>query len=332
MTCSIADLCFSRLTAPLDVQRAWEVESLLLEIFEYGDYSLRAALRGDYAQTLQCAYTLAHRGTLLVGAAGCLQSRTNRAVALLGPVGVCPAQRGQGIGTALVRALCDYLQAEGCHAVYLGVAPGHPAARLYARLGFQTQSGIVLRRSGSVSADFDTQYWHPEVPLKVRAVQWGDFPGVQALLAAPSSMYTYDLGRHLFSTKYVPLERFLGVFPEMMKGMARPGGVAQVLLAGPAEKVVGIAQARRLPGPARHVAELDFFVHDNFLDQAPLLVRETILRVKTLRVDRIRCGCLSGDPWKRAILDQLGGRPAAMLARSVCLAGEFMDTVIYELE
>jgi len=331
-TCSTGDLCLSRLTTPLAVEDAWNVESLLVEVFECGDYSFRAVLRGDYAQTLHCSFALAHQGDLLVGAAGCLQARTNPAVALLGPVAVRAVHRGRGIGTRLVRLLCDNLEAESCRAVYLGVANGHPAARLYARLGFDGYHGIVMRRLLNKAGDFDADYWRADASVKIRDVCWGDFPGVQALLVAPALMYTYDLSRSLFSSAYVPPERFLGVFPEMMKTITRQGGVAKVLTAGPGERIVGVAQARVLPGPARHVAELDFFVHDPFLPYAATLVQETILQCKAMPVSHIRCCCLGDDRWKRSILDQLGGRPMAVLKCSVRIGDGFMDTVVYQLE
>ena len=220
-TRTLHDVRFSRVTAPLDVRLAWEVESFLLEVFEYGDYSFRAALRGDYARTLCCSFVLAYCGPLLVGAAGGLYSHANPAVALLGPVAVHPSRRGGGIGTELIRMQLDHLAREGCRAVYLGIADGHRAVRLYARLGFAEYQGIVMRRSQSPSDRFDTEYWQAGGSVHVREVCWGDFPAVQALASVPAFMYTYDLQRGLFSSRYVPPERFLGVFPEMMRA-SRP--------------------------------------------------------------------------------------------------------------
>lgn len=50
---------------------------------------------------------------------------------------VLPAARGQGLGTALVRALLHWGRAAGAQAAYLQVRAANPGAlRLYARLGF----------------------------------------------------------------------------------------------------------------------------------------------------------------------------------------------------
>jgi GNAT superfamily N-acetyltransferase len=330
---SISSVRFDQFTAPLAVSLAWEVESLLLEIFEYGDYSFRSALRGDYAETLCCSFVLVRRDAQLIGAAGCLRPRRNREVALLGPVGVRPAYRGRGIGTKLVRMLLNHLEMEGCQAVYLGITASHPAMRLYERLGFRSYHGIVMRRLSMEGSRFDVEHWRPGASVETRAVCWGDFPGVQALMSVPSSMYTYDLPRGLFSSQYVPPERFLGVFPEMMRALTQYGGAASVLLAQPADRVVGIAQVRKLPGAARqHFAELDFYLHDNFLEHARPFIQETIVRGKATSVHQTYGYCLSSDHLKQSILTQLGGRMIAVLKRNACVRGEFMDTIVYELE
>ena len=51
---------------------------------------------------------------------------------------VSPALRGKGFGEALVRALFERADAEGCGQISLNVDPSNmPATRLYAKLGFQ---------------------------------------------------------------------------------------------------------------------------------------------------------------------------------------------------
>jgi GNAT superfamily N-acetyltransferase len=62
---------------------------------------------------------------------------------------VVPARRGHGIGTALLRAVCDRARAEGCAAVDLEVEADHERAiALYARHGFRrltrTRFALVL--------------------------------------------------------------------------------------------------------------------------------------------------------------------------------------------
>jgi GNAT superfamily N-acetyltransferase len=52
-------------------------------------------------------------------------------------VGVSPAHRGRGVGTALLEALVEQAEREGVPALSLSVEEGNPAARLYERLGFR---------------------------------------------------------------------------------------------------------------------------------------------------------------------------------------------------
>lgn len=124
----------------------------------------------------------------------------------------------------------------------------------------------------------------------------------------------------------------MAVFPEMMRTFARQGGFANVLVAGPRENIVGLAHLSRLPGDAqKHMAELDFFVHDNFINQAEHLVRATVEQSQDLSVDGINCYCLSCDHLKRNILDKLGVRQIAALPGNVFVNGKYEDVLVYQL-
>ena len=68
-----------RVSAPVDGKLAWEIEAFLLQIFEYGDYSFRAALRGDYSDTLNCTFFIAKYKGNIIGAAGALYAHNNHA-------------------------------------------------------------------------------------------------------------------------------------------------------------------------------------------------------------------------------------------------------------
>jgi len=126
-----------RVTAPAAPEAAWEVESLLLKIFEYGDYSFRSALLGEYSKTLNCTFFLAKHKGKMIGAAGCLYTHKNPAIAIVGPVGVTAEYRGNGIGTKLVTSLIKHLELRGCRAVYLGVLDDNPAVNFFRGLGFR---------------------------------------------------------------------------------------------------------------------------------------------------------------------------------------------------
>jgi GNAT superfamily N-acetyltransferase len=332
MGLSNANIEVYRVTAPLPPEATWEIESLLLKIFEYGDYSFRSALQGEYSKTLDCTFFLARYKEKLVGLAGCLCGRKNLAIAVLGPVGVAAEYRGNGIGTKLVTSLIDYLKLKGYMAVYLGVSRGTTAATFYEKLSFKRYKGIVMRLLMCPEAQFEERYFGKCADTEIRRVAWGDFPGIQGLLTYPCSMYTVDLRRSIFSSKYVKPTKFLSIFPEMMRAFAKHGGFANVLVAQQKENIVGLAHIRKLPGQAqRHIAELDFYVHDNFTEQAELPVLATLQESTRLSIQRVNFYCLGCDRTKRDIIEALGGTQVATLSENVLLHGIYEDVLVYQV-
>lgn len=69
-------------------------------------------------------------------------------------IALLPQHRGQGIGTALIDAVCRQAQADRLP-VSLHVAVTNPAGRLYARLGF--------RASGTADGVYYRMEWRPPV-------------------------------------------------------------------------------------------------------------------------------------------------------------------------
>jgi len=117
-----------------------------------------------------------------------------------------------------------------------------------------------------------------------------------------------------------------------MKDFAKHGGFANVLISKKEENVVGIAHIRRLPGKARrHIAELDFYTHDNFIERAKTLVQQTIEESDSLFISGINCYCLACDDNKREILIGLSFRQIAVLPENVCIKGNYYDVLIYHL-
>jgi GNAT superfamily N-acetyltransferase len=321
----------SCLSAPLAPDLAWEAEALLLEIFEHGDYSLRAALSGTYSQQLDCIFSFARENQALVGAAGALCGARNPSIALLGPVGVLEKYRGRGLGTALVTALVDDLRGRGCEVVYLGVSARNPAGRLYERLGFVSYQGIVRRLLLHPEGDWEQTCLAPCEHVEIRRADWGDFPSVQALLCYPGSMVTVDWSRGIFSSRYVPPARFLPLFPEIVKTCTQQGGLVNVLVTRRTQRITGFAYACRLPGPARgHIAQLEFYVHDHFLAQASHLVLATLLDAGSLGFPWLRCALLGSDRLKRRIVESLDGTPLATLPGSACINDQLEEVVVYE--
>jgi len=319
-----------RITAPLDTEAAWEIESLLLKIFEYGDYSFRSALRGDYSETLDCNFFLAKKNGKFIGAAGCLCGRNNPCISILGPVGVDIQYRVNGVGSKLVESVITYLKNLGCMAIYLGTSKQNNAVNFYKKLGFKKYKGIVMWHLLCCERNFEDCYKVDDV--KIRRAVWGDFPAVSVLATYPANSYTFDFRRGIFSSKYVKPTRFLSIFPEMVKAFTRYGGFANVLVAGQKQSVVGIAQISQLSSKTQqHVAELDFFVHNNFSDKAQELIRVTLKESEALCTKKIHFYCLDCDYFKRNIIEKFGGKRIATLTGNVFVSGKYEDVLVYQL-
>lgn len=63
--------------------------------------------------------------------------RTSRPAGAITDIYVVPEERGQGVGTRLLRAGLDWLRDRGFQRVLLNVTAGNPARRLYERAGFR---------------------------------------------------------------------------------------------------------------------------------------------------------------------------------------------------
>ena len=317
---------------PLESEATWEVEALYLKVFEYCDYSVRSALLGKYRDSLCCSLALARRQGRLVGAA-VLQYRPSKAsVAIVGPVAVDEKYRRMGIGTELVRELISIAEARGIRTMYLGVSKSSMAARLYKRLGFAEYRGIVMRYMFCPEDEFEEQYFGKSSYMRIRRAGWGDFPGVIVLASFPCKMQAFDFRRSIFSSKYVEPARFFSIFPEMMQAFSQRGGYANVLVCGTAENVVGIAHVRSLATEAQeHMAELDFYVHDNFVEEAELLVRTTLIQSVTLGSKTVACYCPAGDKVKWGILEGVGARQVAVLTGHIRLNEKYDDVLVYQI-
>jgi GNAT superfamily N-acetyltransferase/RimJ/RimL family protein N-acetyltransferase len=327
----LANAEFCKVTAPLGPEAVWQIESLLLKVFEYGDYSFRSALSGQYHKTLNCTFFLAKHNGSLVGAAGCLHSHSKPAFAIVGPVCVDTSFRSRGIGTRLVESLMECLKLQGCAAVNLGVSQDSPAVNFYKRLGFNIYKGIVMRHLFCSEKGFEG-FFSRNNHTQIRRADWGDFPSVQVLASTPADLYTFDFKRGIFSAKYLEPTRFLSLFPEMMRSFTKYGGFANVLISGREETIVGITHINKLPGAAqRHIAELDFFVHDNFIDRALSLVKQTIEESASLSIKSINCYCLACDHRKKEIFTSAGAVQIATLPDNVRIKGNLVDVLVYQI-
>ena len=319
-------LHIKRSEAPLNPESVRRIDSFLLNIFEYGDYDFSRALSGRYGPDLRCIFFTAENEDSLIGAAGCLLGRKNPAAAIVGPIAVAPQSRGRGGGTDLLAAVLDYLKSQRCLAAYLGVRQNHRAVNLYKRAGFESYAGLIMRKPLAPEEKFEEYFAGSRVTI--RKLSWGDWPAVMALAATPAQMYTFDLRAQFFSTKYVQPPRFLSVFPGMMQTLEQPPAFANVLVSELTQAVVGMAQIRKTADTTDGDSELEFFIHDNFLEHAAAFLKHTLGRLKT----PVTCQCLSCDHIKCGIMESLGGQVVRVSPQSTWLGNSPEDVVLYRLE
>lgn len=325
------DIKILKIDSPVLFQRAWQIESFLLKIFEYGDYSFRKAMTGKLDSRLQCTFFTAWNKDRILATAGCLYSMENPAVAILGPVCTDSEHRKKGIAFQVCNMLLDNLKDQKIQAVYLGVRGNVPASNLYRKLGFMQHSGIVMRKLFVSESEFGRRYL-PDQKTSIREMKWQDFAEVSVFLCEPAAMYCFDFCRHMFSSKYVELQKFMPVFPDIMSSLEKNSGYGGVLVTREYSSIVGTAfisgQSSKIQN---HIAFLNFFVIDAFLDRGEELVNET-LKQSGFRGNRmILCYCPSGDIRKKRILLSLGAEQYAVLPDFIRLSDKPEETIIYKL-
>jgi len=270
------DIKILKTSSPVLTRRAWQIESFLLKILEYGNYSLRKALAGLLDSRLQCTFFTAQRGDTILVAAGCLYSANNPAVAILGPICTDPQYREKDLALQACQMLLEHLKAQKIQAVYLGVKDNVPAVNLYKKLGFITRSGIVMRKFFTGKEEFNKRYSAGQETI-IRRIYWRDFAEVSALFCEPAKIFSFDFCEQVFSSRYTEIQKFLPVFPALMNCLEKNSGFGSVLQTKEYFSIVGTAFIKPSPSePQNHIATLEFFVLDGFTDKAIKLVSQTI--------------------------------------------------------
>lgn len=325
------DIKIFKTSSPVLTQGAWQIESFLLKILEYGDYSFRKALTGRLSSRLQCTFFTAQNNGSILAAAACLHSMDNPTVAILGPVCTEPEHRKKDLAFRVCGMLLEHLKTQKIQAVYLGVKDNVPAVNLYKKLGFTKYSGIAMRKLFVSKDEFNKRY-SPDRQTVICRINWQDFAEISALLCEPAALYCFDFCRQIFSAKYVEAQRFLSVFPDIMNSLEKNGGCGRALKTKECRSVVGTAFIKTPPSSTQsHIAILDFFVLDDFLDKAKGLVSETIKQSGLDGSRMILCYCPNCDIHKKQILLSLGAEPYAPLLGFIRINNKLQDAIIYKL-
>jgi len=325
------DIKTLKTSSPVLPRRAWQIESFCLKILEYGDYSFRKALTSQLSSRLQCTFFTAQNNGSILAAAGCLHSVDDPAVAILGPVCTDPKHRNKGMAGHVCKILLEHLEVQKIQAVYLGVKDNIPAVNLYKKLGFTQHSGIVMRKLFVSKDEFNKRY-SPGQQTIVRRIDWRDFAEVSAFFCEPTGMHSFDFCRQIFSAGYAETQTFLPVFPGLMDSLEKNGGHGSILQTKENQSIVGTAFIKTLPSKMQsHIAILEFFMLDGFLDKGKNLVSETIKQSGFNSNRIILCYCPNCDIHKKQILLSLGAESYATLPGFIRINNKFRDTIIYKL-
>lgn len=315
--------------SPLHSEEVWRIERFLLKTFEYGNYSFRRAISGTYHKDLKCVFYLAYDRQEIIGAAGCLFSGKQPHAAILSPVCVETNYQRRGIATELCLRLLDDLKQREIKWIYLGVSKDHPARRLYHRLGFSNYTGIVMRKK---LCEDNSNTVYQTSKLSIRDLSWQDYAEVSVLMCEPSSFITFDYHLGIFSSRYESVNRFLPVFPELMRRLDKRGGCAKIMKGEINAQVVGLAQIYQAQSRLqKHVAYLEFFAEDCYLRDIEFLLHETSLEFKERGDFQLLTWVPERDESKKAILENLGAMRIAMLPNTILLDQKMYNVEVFQI-
>ena len=302
-----------------------------MDIFEYGDYNFRSALLQKFSPALKAVYYLAKYENSIIAVAGGLYSQNSSFFAIVGPVCVAEVWRHLGIGKKIVELLLQRLKSNNCYAAYLGVKSDNPAANLYRQLGFDNYNDIVMRKLFAPQEEIEKKFQSPAL-LKIQPLQWHHWPALMALFAWPAKLYTADFQNNIFSGRYFPIEKFAPVFSTLMTNIQKNEGYANVLISNTEDVITGYCNiTANAQSFGKHIAVADFYLHDNCLDKAHLLLKATIEKTKNSGIGKIYFYCLSCDHEKQKIIESIGGSVEAVLLRNINVNQSFVDLLIYRL-
>lgn len=288
--------------APPPLNLAVSSAKLLVTVFGCGNYSFKKALSGWEGSGLQTLLAICRNQEKIKGLALALYDKNDPRIAIFGPIAVDENFRKKGIGRKIAVIALQNLKKIGVKAVYLGVKEEHPARSFYRHLGFQEYTGVVMRKTFAETHTFEDDYYKAGQKVQLRKTSWADYPKFQALFSYPCTMKAFDWQSGYLSSKYLPLKKFLGVFPEMMEKHESGKADIKVLIAGEKEAIVGISLTQKNAESNIQGVNLDFFIHDNFLEHSNLLL-ESSIHNSVFSTKSFFSKCLISDRARKDILE-----------------------------
>ncbi len=320
------------LEAPLPTGMRQASTELLRSEWAQGDLRWEEGLAGDYADSLRLIACMGRREGEWVGNATTAFAVRQPELGVICDVATRREQRGLGIAGMLMQTAIDQFHRYSNGPLYLGAHRGGAAERVYRRLGFDWFHGGVMRRLPDAAPGFDQIHFAPDQSSTVRPVEWGDLPGVSALLTRPYELVAGDLVHGMLSPRYANQERCVSIFPTIRYDVLARNGVCLSLVGEAPHRILGLASLTPLDRASRrHVGMLEIMTHEAYYEQGSGLLRATLGAGRERGIERAVVYVPVTDQPKVRWLDALSARRVGLLPTHVKLTHKQVDAEIYEI-
>ena len=271
------------------------VLAALTDIFgaEEGELERRQLSGAEAADNEDVLFTAWEDGRLL-STIHLTVSRAHPGFGCLGGLVTLPAARGKGLAGRLFGQACSYYDELGGGTLFLGTS-NPMAARLYSKFGFSfiTGTNIMVRTSAGSLFDF---YRDAYAPGQITYGPAGDFCRVPIvpLAAARGRDMLMDTNIGLISTDYVTQVSCTGLYPRLLRVMARGGVWCAALPTGALCALCTVQEQE-------DGASLDAFAYPGFEHTLPQLMEMACAGYRNLIARIADC-----DREKKALFASLG--------------------------
>ena len=325
------DLAVTIYTYPIARADQMKLIALLQTEWDRSDLDWLPSMRGAYAQTLRSQVALGSIDGQPVGTTMVGYAVQDPEVCLIENVITHPDWRGRGIAAGLTDLVVDLGFAAGCRVAFLGNAPNPHS--VYLRCEFVRLSGAMMRRPSPGAEDCEADFYRKGQRTSIRQTTWGDMPAVACLMAQPMDCIVADYPRGLASIEQVPPVRCASNFTTMWYEVAARQGTMLTLGGEKPHRALGVGTLTPGPPPIRnHVAAIDLILHDNYADQAAVLLDRLIDEARHRKLDTVEAHVARDDARKTEWFTSAGLIEVATLSRRLRLNGRLLDVVVLQAD
>jgi len=317
------------LTYPIGAKEQMELIQLWRSEWRSTDLDWLETMNGDYADTLTIKSVLGRIDGRPVSSASIFYPRVEPEVAVVGSVLTHPDFRRLAMARKLVGQAVQLAWQAGCGLIFLGATRSQHC--VYLHCGFDWVNGGVMRQARPGHEKDEDIYFASGQHTSIRQAQWGDVPGVSALMAQPMDWLVLDYPRGLLSGKYVTLQRCVSNFPVIYYEVRARQGVMVMLIGEKTHRVLGFGTLTPGPGPNRRYKGLiDLAVHDNYVDQAERIIERLLSEAKQKQIEVAQAYIAGKDQQKGEIFRRAGFAPIARLSEQLRVGDQAIGVELLE--